>query len=206
MRLALVRRLLSLLQQEKQKPSESANASKPVSFYPEHVREKKKIQIGAPLHILRHIREQLEDYLTSINQNTEEIQANNEIIYQQGQQITKLKEMILEMGMSPFPRVKAEMVEPPLTSREQEVFLLLYTSEGFISQTEIAKRLGLTLALVRQFITSLMEKGVPITRKGIGTEVLMELDSEFKEIQARENVAGINEQLTLALATTGTFN
>ena len=93
----------------------------------------------------------------------------------------------------------------PLTTREQEVFLVLYTEEDFISQSEIGRRLQLPMTLVRQFLTSLMEKGVSITRKGKGNEILLKLDQDFKEKQAKDNIAGIGEQLTLTLATTGTL-
>ena len=61
------------------------------------------------------------------------------------------------------------------------------------------------MTLVRQFLTSLMEKGVSITRKGKGNEILLKLDQDFKEKQTKDNIAGISEQLTLTLATTGTL-
>lgn len=183
-------------------------ASTPVTFYPEQVNAPRTVQIGAPLHALREIREQLEDHLTSINQNTDEIHTNFEEISQLNQKVSKLSERLEELSMqlqmSALPR-ESFTVEP-LTTREQEVFLVLYTEDDFVSQAEIARRLCLPETLVRQFLTSLMERGVSITRKGHGNDVLVKIDQAFKERQAKENIAGISEQLTLALATTGTLN
>lgn len=187
-------------------------ASTPVTFYPEQVNAPRKqtVQIGAPLHVLREIREQLEDHLTSINQNTDEIHTNFEEINQLNQKVSKLSERLEELSMqlqmSALPRPAESFVVEPLTTREQEIFLVLYTEDDFVSQAEIARRLSLPETLVRQFLTSLMERGVSITRKGYGNDVLVKLDQGFKERQAKENIAGISEQLTLALATTGTLN
>lgn len=184
-------------------------ASTPVTFYPDQIKapRKKTIQIGAPLHIIRQIREQLEDYLTSINQNTDEIHTNFEAVNQLDQKVNKLNERIEELSMQLQMSANpvSNLVVEPLTTREQEVFLVLYTAEDFISQSEVASRLHLPVTLIRQFLTSLMEKGVSITRKGHGNELLVKLDPGFKERQAKENIAGISEQLTLALATTGTL-
>lgn len=190
----------------------------PLTFYPgqDKTPRKRPVRIGAPPHIIREMREEQEDHLTSINQNTDEIHANFEGILQNTQKVDKLSEQIMEL-MEENNRLKKEMqlqlsakstdnpsIEP-LTTREQEVFLVLYTEEDFISQSEIGRRLQLPMTLVRQFLTSLMEKGVSITRKGKGNEILLKLDQDFKEKQAKDNIAGIGEQLTLTLATTGTL-
>ena len=90
-----------------------------------------------------------------------------------------------------------------MTLREQEVFLLLYTANGFISEREVSERLGVSDKSVVQFITTLMEKGVPITRKVHYQESYVKLDQQFKELQAKANIAGISPQLTLALSTRG---
>ncbi len=191
--------------------SAAPQASTPVTFYPEQVNAPRKqaVQIGAPLHMLREIREQLEDHLISINQNTDEIHMNFEEINQLNQKVSKLSERIEELSMklqmSALPRPAERFTVEPLTIREQEVFLVLYTEDDFISQAEIARRLCLPETLVRQFLTSLMERGVSITRKGHDNDVLVKLDQGFKERQAKENIVGISEQLTLALATTGTL-
>lgn len=186
---------------------------RPLSFYPEPVGspqplQKRQVHIGAPPHLVRQILEQLEDHLIAINENTDEIHADHEAIWQLNQKVDKIFQMMEEMRSSlstSLPSGDERFRVEPLTLREQEVFLVLYTAEGFVSQREIARRLSFPLALARQHLTSLMEKGVPITRRGVGDDMFIRLDQSFKERQAKENVAGISEQLTLALATTGTF-
>ncbi len=110
------------------------------------------------------MREEQEDHLTSINQNTDEIHANFEAVHQLNQKINKLNERIQELSMP--SEIAGKSADNPsveaLTTREQEVFLVLYTEENFVSQSEIGRRLQLPMTLVRQFLTSLMEKGVSI--------------------------------------------
>lgn len=187
---------------------------RPLNFYPEQVgspqknQERRQVHIGAPPHLMRQVLEQLEDHLIAINENTDEIHADHEAIWQLNQKVDKLFQIVEEMRSSlsaTLPSGDERFRVEPLTMREQEVFLLLYMAEGFVSQREIARRLSFPLALVRQHLTSLMEKGVPLTRRGVGDDMFLRLDQSFKERQAKENVAGISEQLTLALATTGTF-
>lgn len=151
------------------------------------------------------IQEQLEDHHQSINEDTSEIQANHAEIYHLRMQIERLREQMEELRLEPSRGPRNYPVEQP-TIREQEVFMVLYTTDGFINQREVARRLGISDRLVLQYITNLMEKGIPITRKGHLQDMFLRLDSDFKELQAKENVAGINKQLTLTLATQGALH
>ncbi|MBS3164448.1 HTH domain-containing protein [Candidatus Woesearchaeota archaeon] len=175
-----------------------------LTFYPEHKPGRSPVQLGAPVHLLKLIREELDDHRVTINQNTEEIQANHEAVYQLSQKLDKLHEMLEELRgkLGTSNGSEPQRVEP-MTLREQEVFLLLYTANGFISEREVSERLGVSDKSVVQFITTLMEKGVPITRKVHYQESYVKLDQQFKELQAKANIAGISPQLTLALSTRG---
>ena len=86
-----------------------------------------------------------------------------------------------------------------LSYEEKKVFLAIYkysTSKTFVSYSDIARRLGLPISLVRFYVTNLIEKNVPIVKKYRNREVLVSLEEEFREQQAKENIVNINETIT----------
>lgn len=151
------------------------------------------------------VKEEFGDHLDAINENTNEIQANYEYLCEIDSKIDKLAERIEEISML-IQEKNTSMLDHnrtysvlPLTSREQEVFLALYTLEeekGAVSYLDIGRRLALTEALVCSYITNLIEKGVPIIKKYMNNSVYLNIDKTFKHIQAKENLLGINEAIS----------
>lgn len=88
----------------------------------------------------------------------------------------------------------------PLTKREQEIFLVLYTSEGFLSYSDIAKKTTLTFSLVQAYISNIIAKGIPILKKYMDNKAFLYLDPSFKSLQARENIVKIEDSVIRALA------
>ena len=79
----------------------------------------------------------------------------------------------------------------PLTRTEKEVFIVLYALEdenGVVSYIDIARKTGLQYNLISNYITSMIEKGVPILKKYINNRPYLKLDQEFKTLQAKENI------------------
>jgi hypothetical protein len=151
------------------------------------------------------VKEEFADHLDAINENTNEIQANYEYLCEIDSKIDKLAERIDEISMlvqeknSPLPSHNRMYSVLPLTSREQEVFLALYTLEeekSQVSYLDIGRRLALTELLVRSYITNLIEKGVPIIKKYMNNSVYLNIDKTFKHIQAKENLLGINQTIS----------
>ena len=149
----------------------------------------------------KKIKEELEDHLETINQNTNEIQANYEYIQKLDQRIEKLNEKLEEVRMhlniieEDVSKAKEKFEETKLTIREQEVFLVLYTATDFLSYKDIAKRLGLTESLVSNYITDLIEKGIPLIKKYINKVPYIKLDSRFKQMQTKENILKIDDRI-----------
>lgn len=153
------------------------------------------------------IHEQFEDHLTAINENTNEIQASHQYIAELDTKLEKLnqrlerielflqKERGLEIEKKPVFNIK------PLTKREKEIFLILYTSEEkkALTYLDIARATALTEDIVSSYITSIMRKGVPLIKKYINSKAFLRLDPVFKALQAKENILKI-EQKTLSLA------
>lgn len=149
----------------------------------------------------KKIKEELEEHLETINQNTNEIQANYEYIQKLDEKIEKLNEKLEEIRMhldiikEDVSKTKDKFEATKLTTREQEVFLVLYTATEFLSYKDIAKRIGLTESLVGNYITNLIEKGIPIIKKYINKVAYIKLDSHFKELQAKENILEIDDRI-----------
>ncbi len=145
------------------------------------------------------IKEEFEDHKEAINQNTNEIQSNYEYLCKLDSKFDKLSEKIdhICMVLNSVSKDKIETKKtyniPPLTLREQEVFIVLYSSEKEISYKEIARRTALTENLVMNYITSLISKGVPIIKKYTNNNAFLSLEIDFKQQQTKENVLKINQ-------------
>lgn len=151
--------------------------------------------------VLNSIKKQFEEHLQAINENTNEIQSNYEYIAEIESKINKLAERLDQIQLflqsnSNFAIDKIEKFEiKPLTRNEQYVFLVLYALEdekGFVSYLDIAKKTGFSESLVRDYILSIMEKGVPIIKKYINNKAYLKLNKEFKRLQAKENILMID--------------
>jgi DNA-binding CsgD family transcriptional regulator len=145
----------------------------------------------------KKVKEELDVHLSTINDNTTEIEANYEYLCKLEEKIDKLNEKIeqVQMMIATASKLKSNVEIQPLSLREQEVFLALYLSDGFVRYSDIAKRLGLTEPLVRNYATNLIQKGVPIIKKYQDKETFLTLEPDFRNLQTKENVLKINEEM-----------
>jgi len=142
---------------------------------------------------LQLMRKELDEQLEDINANTNEILINYEFLCKLEEKIEKLNERIdeLELSIKKEP-AKLKVSIPPLTFREQQVFLVLYEGgENFLSYLEIGRRLGLSEAIVADCITSLIAKGIPIVKRYINKKSYLSIEKEFRQLQTKENIVGI---------------
>ena len=149
----------------------------------------------------KKIKQELEEHLETINQNTNEIHANYEYMRKLDQKMDKLNEKLEEIRMhlniikEDVAKTKHKFEATKLTIREQEIFLVLYTATIFLSYKDIAKKLGLTESLVSNYITNLIEKGIPIVKRYVNKVTHVKLESRFKQMQAKENVLKIDDKI-----------
>jgi len=152
------------------------------------------------------IKEEFEDHLVAINENTNEIQSNYEVISEIDQKLNKLSErldriefFLQKEGLE--TEEKQEFKPVRLSKREQEVFLILYTLEeikGSVTYLDIARKLCLTEDIVASYISNIIQKGVPIIKRYIANQAHLSLNPKFKALQAKENILQI-EQRTLSV-------
>lgn len=145
------------------------------------------------------VKEEMNQHLDSINQNTNEIQACYEYLAELDTKIEKLTERLDILQLAPEETDVGISIS--LTHREQEVFMVLYAIEDPITSKDVARRLGLTIEMVDRYLGSISAKGVPILKTFMAGKVYHCLDLKFKELQARKNVLNINESLSQQLLT-----
>ncbi len=150
---------------------------------------------------LVNIKKQLNEHLQAINENTCEIQSNYDLICAIENKIDKLSERIDQIQFflqcnSDFSVDNVEKFDiRPLTRNEQYVFLVLYALEdekGVVSYFDISRKTGFSVSLVRDYISSIMEKGVPLIKRYINNSVFLKINKDFKRLQARENILMID--------------
>ena len=143
------------------------------------------------------IRSEFEEHLQAINENSNEISANYEYIAGIENKIGKLSErvdhlqMFLEANCNVSFAKKGDFDVKKLNRREQEVFLIIYTLEEekeHVTYADISERLGISEQLAGNYVTSIIEKGVPIIKRYINSKPYLKLDSDFKTLQTKENI------------------
>lgn len=161
----------------------------------------KEVELG---FVLQSIREELDDHRDAINNNTDEIEGNHELVYQVLSQLDKLSERIDSMAMYLKKKDAAftddNLVEiKPLTKREKEVFSALYELNlglPAVSYRDLAKQLAMPVSLVQSYVTALIEKGVPVEKRFSHRTVYLSLRSSFQRLQAKNNIVGVDAKLT----------
>jgi DNA-binding MarR family transcriptional regulator len=138
------------------------------------------------------IREEMDDHLASINENTDELQEQHERIDELELKIDKIKEQMDEIQLS-LSRISSQNKEYQLTDSEKNVFMVLYSVEQTpLSFSDISMRTGLTELTVKAHIFSMISKGIPILERQIDGQSFFRLDKKFKELQAKENILKID--------------
>lgn len=142
------------------------------------------------------IRQEFDEHLQTINENTNEIAASYEYIGEIEKKLDRLSERVDQIQMflesAGMPAAKRSNFDVKrLNRREQDVFLVIYTLEeekGSVTYADIAEKLGISEQLAGNYITSIIEKGVPIIKRYFNSKPHLRLDPEFKTLQAKENI------------------
>jgi len=145
---------------------------------------------------------EFEDHLNAINENTNEIQTNFEYLCELDNKITKLNERIDEIhiilskltGKKTLKKSKLDDIDP-LTTAEKNVFLNLYTEQLPLTYADLARKMKMPIPVIREYITNLLEKGIPIQKIYKNTRPYIFLDPKFKNLQAKKNILKIEQKI-----------
>lgn len=139
-----------------------------------------------------HIKREFDDHLGAINQNTSEIQSLYDFLSELDRRIEKLNERVDELQMYVNPE-QEEVPKIQLTLREQEVFVTLYAAGGAVSVKDIGRRLGFTTEMVNKYVYNMISKGVPVLRSQEQGDMFIDLNPDFRTLQAKQNVVQVDE-------------
>ncbi len=153
---------------------------------------------------LKGIREEFDDHRESINDSTNEIEANYELLCKLDAKVDRLQEQVekFHLSLSRFLGDSSQHLSAlsissiELDEREKEVFLVLYTASNQkpLSYREIAAATRESEFLVRGYVTNIVEKGVPIVKRYINDVAYISLDHAFKDRQAKENIVKLSQR------------
>lgn len=138
----------------------------------------------------RKIEDELNDHLESINSNTNEIESLYELINELEGKIEKLSSRIGELQVKIEPKAKKviDFRVEPLTKEEKEIFFALYSMPKDMTYKDISRKTGIEEVMVQEYVTNLIAKGIPLSKKFKNNQILISLEKEFKELQAKENL------------------
>ncbi len=141
------------------------------------------------------IKEEFEDHLDAINENTKEVQENFDFLNKIDEKIEKLSSRIdsVELMLRKILE-EQEFKQIKLSQEEETVFKTLYTfgEQSSLSTNDIARKANLPELSVMLALKSVINKGIPILEEIIDGHSFYTLDIKFKQLQAKRNVLGIN--------------
>lgn len=137
------------------------------------------------------VKQNLSEHLSAINENTSELQSFFDYLRELEQKFEKLSQRLDTLQLqNPSPKEKPYIA--PLNITEKKLFLALYTEEAPLNCPELSQKSGVPLSIIREYLNSLSQKGLPLSRSFLNNQIFYQLDPQFKEWQARENIINLS--------------
>ena len=143
--------------------------------------------------VFSKIKEEFEDHLESINQNTIEIQSSFEYLSRLATRVEKIEQRIarLEHHHPPEPVVETVI----LTRDEEEIYAIILEAtkqRRLLTYEQIAHKVDVSKTFCAHLVANLIDKGLPVVKKFSNGDVLLEFDQRFLEREAIVNIATID--------------
>lgn len=139
---------------------------------------------------LKNIISSLEDHLQSINDNSAEIQSLFDYLQELELKMDRLSTRLDEVQIQHEHMIKKDV--QPLNHLEKQIFLVLYTDEFAMTVKDICEKTKLPSSVVQERINTIISKGVPLVRSYVDKQVYIQIDGQFKERQAKENLVNLS--------------
>jgi len=154
---------------------------------------------GSFKEVTKELRHELDEHLTAINENTNEIEVNFSYLMELDKRMKFLENKInlIEKMLLGDGNISQKTKKIKISKQEQEVFMVFYQTNKALDYKELTGNLRRSDTFVRYCIAGLIEKGVPITKHLINKRTYFILDPAFKELQAKNNILNIQKTLTL---------
>src|SRR3989338_2779995 len=124
------------------------------------------------------VKEEMEDHLVAINENTDELKNHADFIGELDGKIEKLNERIDELQM-----MMIQIKQNSLSENEQKVLELLNAFSSPLSCADVAMRINLSELTVKAHLFSMICKGIPIKEKIIENQSYFLIEKKFREKQ-----------------------
>ena len=141
----------------------------------------------------KQVRQDLEEHLSAINENTLEIQALLDYLQEMETKLDRLSQRLDQFQLNDHQDSRKVFITP-LDKLEKKLFLVLYTEEEALTYRELALKANLSPSLAPEAISSLVQKGIPLHRSSFNNHLFFKLDPRFKELQAKENIVNLSLQ------------
>lgn len=153
------------------------------------------LQLRGELRVVfSKIKEEFEDHLESINQNTIEIQSSFEYLSRLANRVEKIEQRLARFDMEESrPQNQIETVL--LTRDEEEIFAVLADAtrkRQLVTYESLAVRADVSKTFCAHLVASLIEKGIPILKKFSDGSVFLELEPSFVEHEIKVNIVTID--------------
>ncbi|MBT6762723.1 hypothetical protein HOA92_06810 [archaeon] len=135
------------------------------------------------------VRAALDEHLSAINENSNEIQALFDYLQDMEIKIDALHSRLDSLQLESEGK---QIAVKPLNKIERQIFVVLYTAGKFLGYEDIAVRSKVASSCVPEHLRSITTKGIPLTRSLIDKKVLVQIDAKFKERQAKENIVNLS--------------
>jgi len=142
------------------------------------------------------IREELDEHLQAINDNTSEQEIQNTYICEIDNRLTKIEEKVDELHFLLKQLANRAKLSVELSKDEQRIFLILYTHGNFMKTAEVSSKTYIDVEVVEDALASMMDKGIPVDREILNGEVYFRMNKEFRLRQAKESVIKIDADVT----------
>lgn len=142
---------------------------------------------------LRDIRNELDEHLAAINENTGEVANVHEEVADLDVRLAKLAERVDALQALILAQTRERMDTRPLapavdvrsrpvrlTANEESVVRALAAADGALPVREIGKRAGLTVELANQVLSRIVHKGVPLVVRMEEGVTVYALESGFR--------------------------
>lgn len=132
--------------------------------------------------VFSKIKEEFEDHLESINQNTIEIQSSFEYLSRLSNRVDKLEQRMSRFEMD---RPEEHRIETVLLTRdEEEVFAILVENtrrRQLLTYEDLAYKARVSKTFSAHLVASLVDKGIPVGKRFSNGSVLLEIDPGFAQ-------------------------
>jgi len=132
------------------------------------------------------------EHLSAINENTSELQSFFDHLNEIEQKLEKTSQRLDNLELQNHLKTTSKPYILPLNNTEKKLFLVIYTEDKPLNCWEISQKSGIPLSVIREYISSISQKGIPLNRSFQDSQTFYRLDPKFRDWQAKHNIINLS--------------